>query len=110
MKKRRRPRPALRTKAEALARVAQLERQGRRLTRERVAGREQQRATAEILRVMSAAPDDVQPVLDVISRHAVQLCQGYFSAVYLVDDGLIDLRATHNLPSEWREAARPAYP
>ena len=131
MSKRRPPTPAPRTKAEALARVAQLERQVRSLkrqlessarraddavresaeTRRELTGtREQQAATAEILRVMSASPGDVQPVLDVIARHAVQLCQGYFSAVFLSDGALIDVRATHNLPPEWLEVAQDIYP
>ncbi len=71
---------------------------------------EQQTATAEILRVMSTSPRDVQPVLEVIARSAVRLCGGYFSMVVLSDGESLHLRATHNLPSEWREEAETAYP
>ncbi len=131
MSKRRQPPREPRTKAEALARVAQLERQVRSLERQiessarRTTGAEresaegqraltgaleQQAATAEILRVMSGSPADVQPVLDVIARHAVRLCQGYFSAVFLSDGELIHVRATHNLPLEWLKVAETSYP
>jgi len=131
MSKRREPPATPRTKAEALARVAQLElqveslkrqlessarrvddavREGAGARRELTGAREQQAVTADILRVMSASPADVQPVIDVIARHAVRLCQGYFSAVFLVDGALIHFRATHNLPPEWLRAIQEVYP
>jgi hypothetical protein len=45
-----------------------------RLTRELNEAREQQIATAEILRVIRASPNDVQPVFETIVRNAVSLC------------------------------------
>jgi hypothetical protein len=41
--------------------------------------REQQAATAEILRVISGSPTDVQPVFDAIAQNAVNLCEALFS-------------------------------
>src|SRR5262249_37070912 len=37
---------------------------------------EQQTASAEILRVISASPTDVQPVFDSIARNVLRLCNG----------------------------------
>jgi GAF domain-containing protein len=57
---------------------------------------EQQAATAEILRVISSSPADVQPVFDVIVRSAVRLCDGLFGSVFRFDGELMHLAAHHN--------------
>ena len=54
---------------------------------------EQQTATSEILRVISASPTDVQPVFDTIVRSAARLCDGVFGALYRFDGELIHLAA-----------------
>jgi GAF domain-containing protein/anti-sigma regulatory factor (Ser/Thr protein kinase) len=58
---------------------------------------EQQTATAEILRVISGSPTDVQPVFDVIVERAVRLCGARFGRVYRFDDGVIHMVAGHGL-------------
>jgi GAF domain-containing protein len=58
---------------------------------------EQQTATAEILRVISSSPTDVQPVFDVIVERAVRLCGARFGRVYRFDGGAIHMVAGYGL-------------
>jgi signal transduction histidine kinase/putative methionine-R-sulfoxide reductase with GAF domain len=46
---------------------------------------ERQTATAEILRVISSSPTDVQPVFDAIAQSAMRLCQARTGAVHRFD-------------------------
>ncbi|HEU4921691.1 MAG TPA: GAF domain-containing protein, partial [Burkholderiales bacterium] len=57
---------------------------------------EQQTATAEILRVMSSSPSDVQPVFDAVARKTSELCNGDYAIVVRFDGELIHLAAEHN--------------
>ena len=46
--------------------------------------REQQAATAEILKVIASSPSDVQPVFEAIAHSAKRLIGGFSTAVYRV--------------------------
>ncbi|MBS0524751.1 MAG: GAF domain-containing protein [Proteobacteria bacterium] len=61
---------------------------------------EQQTATAEILRVISRSPTDVQPVLDAVAKAAVRFC-GADDAMVVLREETDQLLATHqgSLPS-----------
>ena len=48
-----------------------------------------QTATAEILRVISGSPTDVQPVFEAILTHASRLCEASFAAVFTFDGELL---------------------
>src|SRR5262249_40972290 len=71
---------------------------------------EQQTATAEILRVISSSPTDVQPVFDTIVRRAVHLCDGLHGFVGRFDGELIHMAAHYNYTPEALQMMLQMYP
>jgi len=71
---------------------------------------EQQTATAEILRVISQSPTDVQPVFDAIVDRAVRLCDGAWADAYRFDGERQYFVACSNLPPEGRALLQTLYP
>ena len=67
---------------------------GTRNTELRVA-LEQQTATAEILRVISSSPTDIQPVLDAVAQAATSLCDAYDAWVGPLDGDVLRVVAHH---------------
>jgi GAF domain-containing protein/CheY-like chemotaxis protein/anti-sigma regulatory factor (Ser/Thr protein kinase) len=59
---------------------------------------EQQTATANILRVISSSPTDVQPVFDTIVRSAVQLCGARFGVMHRFDGDQLHVAASDVTP------------
>ncbi len=60
---------------------------------------ERQTATAEILKVISSSPTDVQPVFEAIARNAAALCGGMFANVLRFDGtNLIYVASSHSDP------------
>ena len=79
-------------------------------TRELTETLEQQTATAEILRVISQSPTDVQPVLDAVVKAAVRFC-GAADAVVGLREGDEVVFAAHEGPLETGVGrAHPAQP
>src|SRR5262249_9182766 len=81
-----------------------------RTARELKEAREQQVATADVLKIISRSPSDVQPVFDMIAESARRLCEGQFCFVYRFDDQLLHFVAHHSLTPEVLEMNRRAYP
>ena len=71
---------------------------------------EQQTATGEILRVISSSPTDVQPVFDLVAKHAVRLCEADISVVSRFDGALLQLAAVHGVTPQGVEAVRAVFP
>jgi hypothetical protein len=80
------------------------------IARELHEAREQQIATAEILRVIRTSPNDVQPVFETIVRNAVSLCGGLFANVFRFDGELLHYVASHNLGPSYADMIRAKYP
>ena len=102
-----------RSAAEAIddaARAQGLERKVEERTAELAAALEQQRATADILKVISKSPTDVQPVFDAIAERAMILCGALTGTVTHFDGELVHLRAFHGATHEATEAMKAAYP
>jgi GAF domain-containing protein/CheY-like chemotaxis protein len=71
---------------------------------------EQQTATAEILRVISHSPTDVQPVFDAIAESAVRLCSADYGSANRLEGDVIHLVAQHGQTAQWRETAGRLFP
>ena len=81
-----------------------------RLHNEIRAALEQQTATAEILKVISASPTDVQPVFDTIVRNATRLGNAAVGFLISYDGTTMQLAAQYNLDPEEDSIYRPAFP
>jgi two-component system, NtrC family, sensor kinase len=71
---------------------------------------EQQTATADVLRVISSSPTNVQPVFDSIAESAVRLCDGQFSFVLRFDGNLMHFASSFGLSAEGLDAFRSMLP
>src|SRR5262249_28585897 len=71
---------------------------------------EQQTATSEVLRVISSAPTERQPVFDTIAQSAVRLCDAMFGAVYRVEGGQIHMVAQTGIGAEGLARALRIFP
>src|SRR6266852_4060885 len=56
---------------------------------------EQQTATAEILRVISSSPTDLEPVLDAVSENASRLCEASDAVILLLEGTQLRAAAHH---------------
>jgi GAF domain-containing protein len=70
---------------ETFARQAAIAIDNVRLFNQTKEGLEQQTAIAEILRVISSSPTDVQPVLDAIAERVARLCDAAAASIYLTE-------------------------
>ena len=60
---------------------------------------EQQTATAEVLKVISTSPGDLEPVFRIMLEKATRICDAKFGVMFRFDEDLSYAVATLNLPS-----------
>jgi signal transduction histidine kinase len=78
----------------------------RLLTRKLNDALEQQRATSDVLRVISNSPTDLAPVFDTILTDATRLCEGNFAGLWQYDGEALVGVAQHNLSPGFAEVCR----
>ncbi len=72
--------------------------------------REQQAATAEILKVIASSRSNVQPVFDVIVERAVRLCGARMGRVYRYDGNVIEMVAGYGLSAPGLGKVQQVFP
>ena len=90
------PKVASRSRAAAQCEVALL-------ARELNEAREQQTATAGVLRMISGAPSDSQSILETIVRMAGELCASEYSMLFRLQDGQYHVACSNNAAAEYVE-------
>jgi two-component system, NtrC family, sensor kinase len=65
---------------------------------------EQQTATSDVLKIISSAPGDLEPVFKAMLAKSIELCEASFGAMWLVDGDDYRTAALHgNLPEAYAE-------
>ena len=63
---------------------------------------QQQTATADVLKVISASPGNLEPVFEAILASATQICQAKFGTLNLFENNAFRSVALHNPPPQFR--------
>ena len=74
-----------------------------RLTRERDEALEREKATAEVLRVISSSPGQLELIFQAMLENATRLCQASFGNMLLYEGRLLRRVAFHNTPPKYKE-------
>jgi signal transduction histidine kinase len=64
---------------------------------------EQQTATADVLRVISSSPGELEPVFQAMLENATRICEANFGQLQLYENGAFRFGAAHNVPSAFAE-------
>ena len=73
------------------------------LARELDEARQQQAATAEVLRIISTSPGDLEPVFHAILENATRICEAKFGTLILHGDGVYRDAALYGAPRAFVE-------
>ena len=75
-------------------------------TRELTESLEQQTATADVLKVISSSPGDLEPVFEAMLEKAVQICDAKFGNLFLREGDVFRICATHGAPPAYVDFLR----
>jgi signal transduction histidine kinase len=64
---------------------------------------QQQTATADVLKVISSSPGELQPVFEAILENATRICDAKFGNLWLSEGDTFVIAGTHGAPPEYRE-------
>jgi two-component system, NtrC family, sensor kinase len=67
---------------------------------------EQQTATADVLRVISSSPGQLEPVFQAMLENAVRICEAKFGTLYRFDGEMYQMAASVGTPPEFDEFQR----
>jgi GAF domain-containing protein len=67
---------------------------------------QQQTATADVLRIISSSPGELQPVFQAILENATRICDAKFGVLFRFDGGLCEFAADVGTPLELAEFVR----
>src|SRR5262245_636290 len=99
--------PKVRQEPTARISTTGLQEQVAALTRELKEAREQQTATADVLKVVSFSTSDLQAVFDTMAENAVRLCEAERAYIFRFDGKLLRAVASYNAGSEhWELVSR----
>ena len=65
---------------------------------------QQQTATADVLKVISSSPGDLEPVFEAMLANATRLCNAKFGTLNLSDGDVFRIAAVHNVPPAFAKA------
>jgi class 3 adenylate cyclase/putative methionine-R-sulfoxide reductase with GAF domain len=68
---------------------------------------EQQTATAEVLRIISSSPGELEPVFEAVLEKATRLCQAKFGNLFLRDQNGFRYAAMHGAPPSYTALGKP---
>jgi len=94
---------ALKARRRTSSSVADLHEQLERQARELDEGRERETAMAEVLRVISSSPGDLQTVFHAMLQNATRICDANFGTLYLRDGDAFHAASLHNAPPAFAE-------
>jgi signal transduction histidine kinase/regulator of replication initiation timing len=94
------------TRRDRAASAAKLQEQLKLRTRELNEALEQQAATSEVLRIISASPGETQPVFDAILDNAITICDAHHGILQIYDGEVFHAQALRDVPPAYAEVLR----